>query len=279
MKHDLYQQVTNQIIAELEQGALPWVQEWRDGANGLPVNGATRRPYSGINILILWLTAQNQEYSSCEWMTYKQASGAGGQVRKGEKGTHVVFYKSVEKEEIDQESGEVEKKNIPMMRSFVVFNRDQIEGLEEGKPSTEFARLDDAEALIKATGAAVVAGKPAYNSRSDMVKMPPVKEFESSQGYYATLLHELTHWSGHRSRLNRDLSGRFGSLSYATEELVAELGAAFLCAELNIPGKVRHAGYIENWLQVLKKDNKAIFKAAAQASRAVEHIKSYQGER
>ncbi len=273
MKNDIYQTVTNKLISELESGAAPWVREWD---SGLPVNAVTGRPYSGINVLILWAAAEEKGYSSHEWMTYKQAQEKGWQVRKGEKSTQVVFYKQIVKEGDEGEEPEIRR----VMRVFNVFNRDQVDGMPEPKASgAEVMRFEAAEALIQASGATVETGEPAYAWRRDVVMMPEIVKFHSTAGYYATFLHELTHWTGHASRLARPLDNRFGTPEYAFEELVAELGAAFLCAELGIPGQVRHAGYIESWIGVLKQDKRAIFRAAAAASRAADYLKGLAQEK
>ena len=270
MKTDIYQTVTDKIVAELSAGAAPWVREWD---SGLPVNAVTGRPYNGVNVLILWAAAAERGYQSQEWMTYRQAQEKGWQVRKGEKGTAVVFYKTIIKdgdEQDDEEKPEVRR----IMRTFHVFNREQVDGIPEREAEPKALRFEQAEAFIQAAGARVEDGEPAYAWRRDVITMPEIVKFHSTAGYYATFLHELTHWTGHASRLGRPLANPFGSREYAFEELIAELGAAFLCAELGVPGQVRHAGYIQTWIEVLREDKRAIFRAAAAASRAADFLKS-----
>jgi len=270
MKKDIYRDVTNKIVNEIESGALPWVQEW-SGFSGLPENAVTGHQYNGINTLILWLMGGELGFSSNRWCTYKQAREAKGFVRKGEKSIPVVFYKPLTKG-IENDLGEVEEKTIPMMRVFNVFNLDQIDGFSDKSDARAIEQLPTIDDFINHTGVKLVPGSPAFVPSMNWVHMPPIDKFESGTSYYATLFHELIHWSGHKTRLNRDMSSRFGDAGYAMEELVAELGAAFLCAKFGVTGEVRHAGYIENWLKVLKDDNKAIFKAAAEASKAVEYL-------
>ncbi len=270
MKKDIYQDVTNKIVNEIESGALPWVKEW-SGFSGLPENAITGRQYNGINTLILWLMGGELGFSSHRWCTYKQAREANGFVRKGEKSIPVVFYKPLTRD-VENASGELEEKSIPMMRVFNVFNLDQIDGFTDKTAAETIENLPTIDDFINMTGVRIVPGSPAFVPSMNWVHMPPMDKFESFTGYYATLFHELIHWSGHKTRFDRDMSSRFGEAGYAMEELVAELGAAFLCAKFGVTGEVRHAGYIEHWLKVLKDDNKAIFKAAAEASKAVEYL-------
>lgn len=272
MKKDIYQDVTNKIVNEIESGALPWVKEWSN-FSGLPENAITGRKYNGINTLILWLMGGELGFSSHRWCTYKQAHEANGFVRKGEKSIPVVFYKPLTKD-IENTSGELEEKTIPMLRIFNVFNLDQIEGFADKPAVDTMKKLPGIDDFINMTGVKLVPGSPAFVPSMNWVHMPPIDKFETNTSYYATLFHELIHWSGHKTRLDRNMSNRFGDAGYAIEELVAELGAAFLCAKFGVTGEVRHAGYIEHWLKVLKDDNKAIFKAAAEASKAVEYLMS-----
>lgn len=283
---DLYQTVTDRIIAELEAGAPPWLKPWKTGrANGiglLPRNAATAREYHGINIPILWSAADRADYPTHGWMTFKQALDLGGHVRKGEKGTHVVFTKKLTIEEQDEASGQSATRQVSMLRGYTVFNLAQIDGLPERiaeapSPPPAGQRESRVAAFVAATGATIRHGgnTACFVPSLDLVQMPPAPAFHSPEGYAATLLHELGHWSGHGSRLDRDLSGRFGTRKYAAEELVAELTSAFLCAHLGVTGELRHAAYIENWVQLLKHDSRAIFTAASKASQAADYLRRF----
>ncbi|WP_394213503.1 ArdC family protein [Enterovibrio calviensis] len=271
MKTDFYQQITNQIITALENGVKPWVCPWeRSRFNGLPYSLQSQKTYSGINVLLLWGAAAEHGYSSPAWLTYKQAKSLGGQVRKGEKGTQIVFYKTLEKE---TDNGDKEK--IPMLRTFTVFNLDQIDDIASPEATEKhggggFDALDYVEGFVASTGAIVnERGDRAFFSPSqDQITMPDRERFNQANDYYATLLHELAHWTGHKSRLDRKGGKRFGDSDYAFEELVAELGAAFMCADLGISGDVQHESYIASWLDRLKDDKRFIFKAASAASKA-----------
>lgn len=281
----LYEEVTGRIVAELEAGRLPWVQPWGrvpgGAAPGLPRNARTGRPYSGINILILWGAVIEHGYPSQGWLTFRQAQDAGGHVRKGERGQTVVyadrFTPEAEKARA-REAGE-EARAIPFLKRFTVFNVAQCEGLRPGlaadpEPPPEREIVRQAEEVIEASGIDFrVGGERAfYAPTHDFVRVPPQPAFFEQINYYRTCLHELTHATGHASRLARDLSDAFGSKGYAREELVAEMGSAFLCASLGIVPTVRHADYIGSWLDVLREDNRAIFRAAAAASRAADWL-------
>lgn len=284
---DIYQEVTDTIVAALElmqqdpKALAPWRKPWKGGAargSGFPRNGATGREYNGLNVILLWATANARGYSSDCWYTFKQATEKGGKVRKGEKATLVTFWKQLRIREKDETTGETQNKRIPLLRYFYVFNADQIDGLPTPPPPAPrpiLERLEEVEAFVAATGARwreVEQNRAYYAPGADEIVMPTLPQFESKEAFYSTLLHELTHWSGHSSRLNRDFSGRFGSEAYAREELVAEIGAAFLCARLDIEGSLQHPQYIANWLEVLKNDKKAIFGAASHARQATEFL-------
>jgi len=273
MKRDIYQDVTNQIVQAIENGPEAWARCWKAT---MPQNGITGRVYNGINVLLLWLAADRGGFGSSDWMTYRQAAAAGGQVKKGERGTTVVFYKKRTITEKD-ESGEDVKKDVPMLKAFTVFNREQVEGLPEVE-AVEVARVEDAEGIMAGSGAVFVGGEPAYVPSKDVIRMPAVYDFQTVEHYYATAFHELTHWTGSKKRLNRDLSGRFGCEAYAAEELIAEIGSAFLCAKVGIQGELRHAGYVQNWLKVLKADKRAVFTAASHASKAAEYLADLASE-
>ena len=273
---DIHQIVTDQIIAKLEAGTKDWKKSWATMAGGLPLreNG---QPYKGINVLILMI----QGRANPNWLTYKKAAELKGQVRSGEKGTKVVFFKSLTVE--DKVSGE--DKSIPMIRSFTVFNAEQIDGLParyypKAEDRNAEPRLDDADAYIAATGAVIAhgGGRAFYAPSRDSIQLPDFESFDDPVAYYGTALHELIHWTGHESRLDRDLKTGYGTKDYAREELVAELGAAFAAATMGIETEVRddHAEYLASWLKVLKEDKKAIFKAAAAAQKAVDYLDGFQ---
>lgn len=272
---DIYQSVTDNIIAALEVGVKPWSCPWQrvPGMSGLPSNFATGIPYSGMNIMMLWCSASKQGFVDSRWMTYKQAQALGGQVRKGEHGTTAIFYTTLEKE---NEDGEIDQ--IPMLKTFTVFNAQQIDGLplttETFSPEATFDPLPKAENLFQKSGANIIEkGQNAFFSPStDEVWLPERHLFSDAANFYATGLHELVHWSGGKKRLNRVMKGRFGSADYAEEELVAELGSAFLMADLGIVGEVHHESYIASWLQALKNDKRYMFKAASAASKAHRYL-------
>lgn len=274
-KTDIYQTVTDSIITALEAGVKPWACPWQRvaGMSGLPSNYATGAAYSGMNIMLLWCSALEQGFSDSRWMTYKQAQAAGGQVRRGEHGTTAIFYTTLEKE---NDAGDTE--HIPMLKTFTVFNVEQIDDLsltaETVVPEVTFDPLPQAEKLFRSSGAKIIEkGQNAFFSPSnDEVWLPERHLFSDAANFYATGLHELVHWSGGKSRLNREMKGRFGSEVYAFEELIAELGSAFLMADLGIDGEVQHESYIASWLKALKNDKRYIFKAASAASKAHRYL-------
>lgn len=283
----LYAEVTARVIAELEQGRLPWVQPWDGAACGctMPENGATGRRYSGINILILWGAVIKLGFASQRWLTFRQALNLGGHVRRGEKGTVVCyadrFTPRAEEERARDEDRQA--RQVAFLKRFTVFNVDQCDDLpEELLRIPEFPEeretIPHAQALIASTGADFrIAGAQAFYSPDvDFVQVPPQQAYPEQINWYRTALHELGHWTGHRSRLDRDFSGRFGSRSYAREELVAEMASAFVCASLSITPTVRHADYIGSWLEVLREDEKAIFRAASAASKAADYLLAFQ---
>lgn len=273
----IYQQVTDKIIAELESGNLPsWVKDW-SGDAGSDCNVITKKPYNGINTIILGMSGFQSPY----WGTYKQWLSLGAQVTKGSKGTHIIYYSPVERGSKVTEAGEVKEYSY-ILKSYTVFNAQQVTGWEApAVPAPKpFNNIFAAEVLAVKSGVVIKHGgdRAYYSPSQDFIAMPHKTQFKSEAGYYATLMHELAHWSGHESRLNRDLSGRFGNESYAAEELIAELSAAFLCAKLGIAGELRHSSYIASWLRVLKNDNKAVFKAAALAQKAADYLAGFAGE-
>ena len=287
---DVYREITDHIIAAIEKGAgdceMPWHREIGHAA---PTNVFTGKSYNGINVVALWVAAEMRKFGSGLWATYKQWNLIGAQVRRGEKGSIVVFYKETKREQIDEETGERQMHPFFVARASSVFNAEQVDGWQPlPKPLVRDPAevLDQAEAFVAGTAADIRhGGDRAYYTRStDHIVMPDrdrftgTKTISATEGYYATLFHELTHWTGHESRLHRQLSGRFGKEAYAMEELVAELGAAFLCSDLAITNSPRsdHAAYIGNWLQVLKNDKKAIFTAASKASQAKTYLSGLQ---
>lgn len=285
-KQSLYEQVTNGIIRELEAGTAPWVKPWSTGSDdvSLPYNAATSREYSGINIPVLWATALDRGYVLPRWLTFRQAKELGGHVRKGEQGTTVVFVKRLppQAEGNDEEEGEARSKPKSVLRSFTVFNVAQCDGLPARlslpmTPRPEGERHQAAEAFLEATKAEVRHGgnRAFYSPTHDFVGLPPFAAFESAGHYYATSLHEHVHWTGSENRLAREFGKRFGDRAYAAEELVAELGAAFLCAHLGIEGRLRHAEYVKSWLELLKEDARAIFTAASRASQAADYLRAF----
>jgi antirestriction protein ArdC len=285
---DLYCQITERIAADLEKGVRPWRQPWSNGHSGdggLPVRANGIR-YRGINTVLLWAEAMHKGFASPVWMTFKQAQLQGAHVRRGERGSMVVFTDSVDHTETNEAGEKIEHK-FRVLKRYIVFNVEQIEGLPAASfpqppaPRTPLERIEAADAFVRATGAVVEHGgnRAFYSPPRDMIQMPPLDGFDDKESYYGTLLHELTHWTRHKSRLDRDFEQKkFGDRGYATEELVAELGAAFLCAEMGITPDTRedHASYIQEWLTVLKEDNRAIFRAASHAQRAADYLNGLQ---
>ncbi len=288
---NLYDEITDKIIADLEAGRFPWVQPWDKAAAraplGLPNNASTSRAYSGINILILWGAVVQHGFPGQGWLTYRQAAALGGNVRKGEHGTTVVYadrFIPEDEKRRARETGE-EAQAIPFLKRFTVFNTAQCEGLPDdiivAAPLPPPGLIEPTvDALIKATAIDFRIGgdRAFYMPALDYVAVPPPQAYFEPINWHRTALHEIGHASGHHSRLNRDLSGSFGSKKYAYEELVAEMSSAFCCASLGIVPTVRHADYIGSWLEVLREDNRAIVRAASQASKAADWILSFLPE-
>ena len=288
---NLYQEITDKIIAELEAGRVPWVQPWGQTASsappGVPKNAATGRHYSGINIIILWSAVIERGFSGQSWLTFRQALGLGGHVRKGEKGTTVVyadrFIPDDERRRAEEDGDEPQA--IPFLKRFTVFNTEQCEDLPEDiasapAPIPEGLILPQVDALIVATGADFRIGgdRAFYIPTQDFVQVPRPEAFFGPTNWHRTALHELGHWTGHPSRLARDLSGPFGSKSYGQEELCAEMASAFVCASLAIMPTVRHADYLGAWLDILREDNRAIIRAASAASKAADYLLAFLPE-
>jgi antirestriction protein ArdC len=293
MEGDIYTQVTTRIIESLEAGVRPWMTPWNaEHAAGritrpLRHNG---QPYSGINALVLWMEADTRGYTAPIWMTFRQARALGGHVRKGEKGARVIHANSMTKTEADPETGEKAERTISFQKVYTVFNVEQIDGLPAryyakavGPTLDPGERIAHVEAFIAATGAEIRHGGNAayYTAVGDRIQMPPFAFFRDRESYYGTLLHETVHWTKSPERLDRDFGRkRWGDEGYAMEELVAEIGAAYLSADLGITPDIwdDHASYIASWLKVLREDKRAIFSAASHARAAATYLHDCQPE-
>src|SRR6516162_1243009 len=269
------------LSAELERGAAPWIKPWSATAGqNVPCNAVSNRPYSGCNVVLLWM-AQQAGYRTPRYLTFRQAAELGGHVRKGEHGFKVYFVKQLQAKDADDEEKTLA---IPMLREYTVFNVDQCEGLparvmttgtvKPRNPNERDATIDE---FLSCSGADIREGNgEAYFVPSkDFISMPSFAAFKSAAHFYGTTFHELAHWTGHKSRLDRfqAMAARFGDAAYAGEELVAELCAAFLCAEFNLDGDLRHAGYIQSWITLLKADKRAIFTACSKAQAAADYLR------
>jgi len=299
-RKNVHAEITASIIESLKEAhgnmwECPWVR-----AGGLPSNVKSKSTYNGINILQLWDSARKQCFNSQKWGTFNQWKEAGYQVKKGEHGTPVIFYSVFDKAQSKDDStkapssdsvapegqapGDKERTSIPFIRRFAVFNGAQIEGFEDvaSAPKSESEQIESAEQCVKDTKAEIEAGlyNAAYNPEQDVIRMPSsfrdTKHSTATENKYSTLFHELGHWTGHPSRLNRKLNPDHASKEYAMEELIAELTSAFLCSEQGISPTPRedHAPYLASWLKLLEEDDKAIFTAAAKASQSVAYINS-----
>jgi antirestriction protein ArdC len=289
-RSNIYTRITDKIVADLEQGVRPWLRPWSvDHAEGritrpLRYNGIR---YNGINVVMLWSAAIIKGYSCPHWLTFKQALDLGGNVRRGETGELVVYADRIKRTEIDARGEECERE-IPFLKGYTVFNAEQCEGLPAqymARPEipalTPMQRLEEVDRFFAATGADIRHGgtRAYYAEGADFVQMPPFETFRDAESYAATLGHELTHWTKHDKRLARDMGRvKWGDEGYAREELVAELGSAFLCADLGITPETceDHAAYIASWLRVLKDDKRFIFSAASHAQRAVDYLHGMQ---
>jgi len=275
MENKVYQQVTDRIIAELEKGAAPWVKPWISYSANEDQNIVSKKNYQGINRLILGMSGFSMPY----WASFKQWQELGANVKKGEKGTMIVFYSPIQKDTINPENGNVEQSIYHCLKSYYVFNACQVEGIEftaPKAPEKEFNPMPALEDRMIKTGANIKHGSNSafYRPSEDSIHLPNKTDFKTESDYYATALHEIVHWSGAKHRLDRTKGKRFADAAYAFEELVAELGAAFLCQDYKIAGDLRHADYIGSWLKCLKADNKAIFNAAALAQKSADYINS-----
>jgi antirestriction protein ArdC len=278
-RRDLYADVTNQIIAALEAGTPPWRRPWdpsKAGSFGGPINGTTNRPYRGINTLLLGMSPLSFGSGDPRWLTFKQAQEKGWMVRKGSKASTVVFFKKLELgDRADGNADERERRRIvPVLRSYPVFHASQVEGISDYVPPTpgevSWRTPEAAATILAASGVPVRTGgdRAFYSPSTDHIQLPTTSAFHGPDEWAATALHELGHASGHPSRLNRDLRGRFGSNAYAMEELRAEIASAMMAAELGIPSDIpQHASYVASWLEVLRHDRRAIFGAASDAQK------------
>lgn len=286
MKASIYETITNQIVTAIEEGAAEFKMPWHRMGQDIfcPVNVVSGRDYRGLNVISLWMIAEAKRYQSGTWATYQQWQEKGCQVRKGEKSASVFFWKNLNEADGEQEQ-DGESRARFVARGYSVFNADQVDGYTppEIPKLSESERIERAERFFASIPASVSHGGnvACFKLESDSVEMIDFARFTSAPAYYSVLAHELTHWSGGKTRLDRDLSGRFGSESYAVEELIAELGAAFTAGKLGLPSDPRkdHAPYIASWLKVLKNDSRAIFTAASKAQAAADYLASFSSQR
>ena len=284
---DVYKDITAQIVASLEKGVRPWFKPWSSQWGDRVISRPLRhngKPYRGINVITLWMTAELEGFSSPYWMTFRQAKEFGGSVKKGSHGTIVVWVNR--KTETDESGEERTKVNFGTAN---VFNCDQITGLPEKYNPPQGAKIDrpahariaEADAFFGHLGMDLRhgGGRAFYSPSEDYVRVPEFDDFETAADYYCTVGHESVHWTSPKKRLDREFGQkRWGDEGYAMEELVAELGSAYLAADLGIKGQPRadHASYLAHWLQVLKGDNRAIFTMASHAERAVDYLRKQQ---
>lgn len=276
MAADLYQIVTDKILASLDAGVAPWVKPWAaaDRNGGMPYNARSGKAYRGINVALLFAP----EYPTAGYMTFKQALDAGAHVRKGEHGSLIVFYKPFavrDRNATPDADGNVAERMIPLLRSFTVFNVAQIDGLPAAPDAAPLERpAGVADSMLGLATVQHGGDRAFYAPGPDFIRLPQMAQFASVPEYYATGLHELTHWTGHASRCAREYGKRFGDSAYAREELVAEMGAAFLCARAGVDGRLQHAEYLAHWIKVLREDKRAIVIAASHAQRAADFVLS-----
>lgn len=288
---DLHAEITNRIVEAIETGPGDFILPWhRASATHVPKNATTGKAYRGVNILSLWITAEARGYQNAGWATFKQWSEAGAHVRKGEKGTPIVFYKMLDKVDESDDAGQSEERRIPFARASWVFNVDQVDGYvapdAEPREPTVFAPITRAQDLIAATGARIDFGgsRAFYRPSEDRIQIPLAGDFIGSptataqETFYMTILHELAHWTGAEHRLNRIKGKRFADRDYCFEELIAEMSAAFSCARLGIATTPRadHAHYIDQYLRLMKADKRAIFAAATAAGAATDFIMAFE---
>ena len=281
---DLFERITRQIITAIEAGAGDFIMPWHrwGESTGTPLNGVSRRPYRGINTLLLWAAAELEGYSSGRWATYRQWAAAGAQVRRGEKSTPILFWKAAANDAVESDGDESERLPGPRFigRVYHVFNASQVEGAEPllaaAASLSEAQRVVAAEAFFAACGITVEHGgdRAFYMPSQDKIQMPRFEQFRDATSYYSVLGHEHIHATGAKHRLNRDFENRFGSDAYAMEELIAELGSAFLAGHLGISVEPRpdHAAYLASWLRVLRSDSRAVLTASARAQGAIDFL-------
>jgi len=285
--NDIYQTITDKIIAELEAGTAPWVRPWSGEADPFPRNALSQRPYRGINNVLLGMEAHCRGYTSNQWLTFRQAHQLGAHVRKGERAATIIYYEARMLDKEDSESiadgSEPEKRFIPLIKVFSVFNLDQVDDLptthQPVAPDFAWHAGATPDQIIDASGAEIrhQGFKAFYSPPNDRIYLPGRQTFVDAAAYYNTALHELCHWTGATTRLGRKLGRRFGESAYAMEELIAELGAAFLSAHCRLDGRLQHASYIASWLEVLQRDKRAVFVAAAQAQKAADYLLEHAG--
>lgn len=278
IKRDIKQEVTDRIVKALEEGRMSPANMWaRSAAGGLPVNYSTRDPYSGANVLLLWLESNDRGFTRNEWLTYNQAKSIGAQVRRGAKGCPLVRFNQVER--VDQETGEVEF--YPAPTSFVVFNVEEVDGIAGPVRYDTFEPIELAEQIMERSGVTIreTGERAFYRVSTDECFLPERARFANASNFYHVALHEVTHSTGHPSRLAREFGARFGDDAYAFEELVAELGSAFCLARIGLDESQLeyHASYLDAWLRVLKADRNAIFTAAGQAAKAFSYLMRVSG--
>lgn len=293
---DVFTTITADIVSAIEGGTRDFVMPWHAGilSPAFPVNAATNNPYRGVNVVALWVCAAVKRYVSGHWASYKQWQSLGAQVRKGERGATIVFYKQLDQQELavdDQNSVNGEASPIRFVaRASHVFNVEQVDGWEAPVPKVKSPAVinEEVAAFIQAIGADVRHGfeMAVYRRQGDYIEMPSPEMFigtsttTPTEAYHSVLLHELTHWTGAEHRLNREFGKRFGDKFYAFEELIAELGAAFLCSAFRITNEPRpdHAVYVASWLEILGRDTKAVFTAASRAQEAAQYLMQLASE-
>ena len=284
MKTEQRKKITASLIKSIKNGAPPWIKPWRSGATEpFPINATSGNKYSGINIMLLWGAALSKGYEKDRWLTFNQARKCGGSVKKGEKATLIVYARNVEKQ---NEDGEIDRFRVA--RTFSLFNVDQckelpknVQGQVSAEEELQWSPHEKAESFIDAIPAKIYEKSDGahYSPELDCITMPKKSAFHSDDGWYSTLLHELVHWSGGKKRMAREgITGKHSAYSkeYAYEELIAEIGSAYLCAELGIEGNLNHANYLNSWAKMIENVPKMIFTASADASRAVDYLKGYQ---
>lgn len=280
MPRNLHKEITARVLAELKAGTVPWRRPWSQQTSGaMPRNAVTNRGYSGVNVILLWSESTKAGYDKPLWLTFKQALEKGGNVRKGEKGSHVVYVSHVER--VDEKTGE--KRRIPFLKDYTVFNVAQCDGLDlealkPVKPRHSESRDPEIDAFLASTGAVIRhgEGRAYFQPAGDFVMLPNFAVFEGASAYYGTAFHELCHWTGHEKRLDRAFGKKFGDKAYSQEELVAELGSAFLSAEFGLDSPSLNgnsAAYIASWVSFLEDHETAIVSAAGHASKAVDYLR------